>query len=232
MLNFLGREKTGFCAKTIPQLTGKNARALDTISVSVPIFPGISMSDPRDTSSEIDSEIGDAPELAAVDKAFAEVYDELRKLARSELRRGQGNTLYTTELVHEAYLKVSRKEKLTFENEVKFFKYAAVAMRHILVDRASRRARVKLGGDLSRVDFSHPDVEQVANDPDLALQLEAALRELEKKDSRAASVVELHYFAGLSLERVGELLGVVTRTVDRDWLYARAFLEAYISSDA
>ncbi len=189
------------------------------------------MSDVPDLPAEVDSEAATAPPLAAVDKTFASVYDELRKLARSELRRGHNNTLYTTELVHEAYLKVSGNEKLTFENEVKFFKYAAMSMRHILIDHASRRARVKLGGDLSQVDFDDPNVGRVSSDPQLALQLEAALRELEKNDPRAARVVELHYFAGLSLERTGELLGVVRRTVDRDWLYARAFLESYISSD-
>ena len=177
------------------------------------------------------SDEGDAPVLAAVDESFAKVYNELRKLARSELRRGSGNTLYTTELVHEAYLKVCLNEKLSFENEVKFFKYAGVAMRHILVDRAGRRARVKLGGDCPHVDLSDPDVGKVADNPMLALQLDAALRELEKHDARAAKVVELHYFAGLSLERVGELLGVVRRTVDRDWLYARAFLEAHVPGE-
>ncbi|MEP6484178.1 MAG: ECF-type sigma factor [Rudaea sp.] len=187
------------------------------------------MSQSEDDRSElIDSEEDVAPPLAAVDAAFANVYHELRKLARRELRRGGGNTLYTTELVHEAYLKVCLNEALTFDNEVKFFKYAAMAMRHILVDRAGRRARVKFGGDSVHVDLNDADVGKVSASPVLALQLDAALRELEKHDARAAKVVELHYFAGLPLGRVGELLGIAQRTADRDWLYARAFLESHV----
>lgn len=172
----------------------------------------------------------EAPNLgAAVDESFSKVYDELRKLARRELRRGSGNTLYTTELVHEAYMKVCLNENLTFDKEVKFFKYAAMAMRHILMDRAVRRARTKFGGDGVRVELSDPEMSKVASSPMLALQLDAALRELEVADERAAKVVELHYFAGLPLARVGELLGVARRTVDRDWSFARAFLESRIS---
>src|SRR3954454_2021629 len=109
------------------------------------------------------------PPPLAVDESFAKVYGELRKLAHGELRRGSGNTLYTTELVHEVYLKVCLNETLSFENEVKFFKYAAIAMRHILVDRAARRARLKYGGDDVRVDLNDPDLHKVANDPMLAL---------------------------------------------------------------
>jgi RNA polymerase sigma factor (TIGR02999 family) len=169
------------------------------------------------------------PAVDTVDESFAKVYDELRKLARRELRRKSGNTLYTTELVHEVYMKVCLNGALTFDNQVKFFKYAAMAMRHILMDRAARRARVKFGGDSQHVDLDDPELGKSATSPLLALQLDAALRDLEKEDSRAAKIVELHYFAGLSLVRVGELLGVARRTVDRDWAYARAFLESRVA---
>ena len=173
-------------------------------------------------------EIDDVPPALKADESFVKVYDELRKVARRELQRRGGNTLYTTELVHEVYLKVCGRDELSFESDLQFFKYAAVAMRHILIDRAGRRARVKFGGDGIHVDLSDPDVENVGTNPILALQLDAALRELEREDPRAAKVVELHYFAGLPLERVGELLGLARRTVDRDWAFARALLESLV----
>jgi RNA polymerase sigma factor (TIGR02999 family) len=167
----------------------------------------------------------------ALDESFNQVYAELRQLARRELRRGSGNTLHTTELVHEAYVKMSRNQKLAFESEAKFFRYAAMAMRHILMDRAMRRARVKFGGDSMHVDLDVADHLGASNSFALALHLDVALRELEMVDARAAQVVELHYFAGLSLVRVGEIIGLNRRTIDRDWAFARAFLESRIPDE-
>lgn len=169
---------------------------------------------------------------AAVDESFNQVYAELRQLARRELRRGSGNTLHTTELVHEAYVKMSRNEDLSFGSDGKFFRYAAMAMRHILVDRAMRRARVKFGGDSVHVGLDDADHLGAGNSHSLALYLDAALRELEKVDARAAQVVELHYFAGLPLVRVAEIVGLNRRTIDRDWAFARAFLESHIPDGA
>ncbi|HEX6833340.1 MAG TPA: ECF-type sigma factor [Rudaea sp.] len=165
---------------------------------------------------------------AAVDDSFKQVYAALRQLARRELRRGSGSTLHTTELVHETYVKMSRNDGLAFESDGKFFRYAAMAMRHILIDRAMRRTRVKFGGDSLHVDLEDADHLGASSSPMLALQLDAALRELEKVDPRAAQVVELHYFAGLPLARVSEVIGMNRRTIDRDWAFARAFLETQI----
>ena len=169
---------------------------------------------------------------AAVDESFKQVYASLRQLAHRELRRGSGSTLHTTELVHEAYVKMSRNEDLAFESDGKFFRYAAMAMRHILVDRAMRRARVKFGGDSLHVELDDADHLGASSSSTLALHLDAALRELEKVDPRAAQVVELHYFAGLPLVRVSEVVGMNRRTIDRDWAFARAFLEAQIPDGA
>jgi RNA polymerase sigma factor (TIGR02999 family) len=167
-----------------------------------------------------------------IDESFKQVYAELRQLARRELRRGSANTLHTTELVHEAYVKMSRNEELSFEKGAKFFRYAAMAMRHILVDRAMRRARVKFGGDSVHVELEDADHLGAGNSYSLALHLDAALRELGKIDARAAQVVELHYFAGLPLIRVAEVLELNRRTIDRDWAFARAFLESQIPDGA
>lgn len=152
-------------------------------------------------------------------------YRELRALSRSQHRRnGAADTICTTALVNEAYLRLAEIEGLRFGEPRQFFAYAARAMRHILLDRARSRLRAKRGGDQLRVSLTSPAVEEVSIDPQLALDLDEALTLLEQEDPRAAQVVELHFFAGLTLERVAELLGVVRRTVDRDWQFARAFL--------
>lgn len=161
------------------------------------------------------------------DALFGEVYERLKRMAHRELGRAAGGgTVNTTELVHDLYLRLCRGNELAFAEPAQFFAYAARAMRHILVDRARQRLRLKAGGDQLRLSLTDPAVDAVALGPQQALLLDSALHALAADDARAARVVELHYFAGLTLERVAELLGVVRRTVDRDWRYARAFLLA------
>ena len=163
------------------------------------------------------------------DALFGDVYSRLKAMAHRELGRGSARaTLNTTALVHELYVKICAGRELEFADPAQFFAYAARAMRHILVDRARHRMRLKVGGDQVRLSLSEPGADGLSISPQQALQLDAALTALESADARAAKVVELHYFAGLSLERVGELLGVVRRTIDRDWRFARAFLLAHI----
>ena len=160
------------------------------------------------------------------DSAFFEVYDRLKAMAsRHRLRNGSPATLCTTELVHEAYLRMSEAD-YRYKHDIQFFAYAARAMRHVITDAARRRLQPKRGGDLARLALDHPAAEAVHVDPQTALQLDEALQALAKEDARAAQVVELHYFAGLDLGHIAEVLGVVRRTVDRDWRYARAFLAA------
>ena len=161
---------------------------------------------------------------------FSDLYQRLKAMAsRQRLRGGAPKTLCTTELVHEAYLRMG---EANFESAqlAQFFAYAARAMRHILTDAARRRVQSKRGGDQARITLSDPAVDAVHVDPQLALQLDDALLALEREDARAAQVVELHYFAGLDLKQVADTLGVARRTVDRDWRYARAFLAARAGS--
>jgi RNA polymerase sigma factor (TIGR02999 family) len=157
-----------------------------------------------------------------LDGLFGEVYQELRRLAHRQRTPGDGATLDTTALVHELYLQMSR-------NDLKFA-YAARAMRHLLVDRARERARMKHGGDLRRTEYSESLEGGVQVDPQQALELDEALKRLASDDRRAAEIVELHYFAGLPLERIAELYGLSARTVHRDWSYARAFLGAQLGA--
>ncbi|HET6546527.1 MAG TPA: ECF-type sigma factor [Rhodanobacteraceae bacterium] len=157
--------------------------------------------------------------------SFDAVYARLKTLARRQLAHGARNTLDTTALVHELYLRLDGGSALAFEHPAQFFSYAARAMRHVLVDRARDRMRQKAGGGWIKVTFTaNADAQPAIESAEQALALEEALTRLEETDPRAARVVELRYFAGLSPEQVATLLGVTRRTIDRDWRYARAFL--------
>lgn len=161
---------------------------------------------------------------------FAEVYTRLRALAGRELAKlGPGATLNATALVHELYLKLHAGRELGFAEPGPFLGYAAQAMRHILVDRARARIRHKRGGALR-----HEDIDALAEHigeagAEQTLALDAALERLKQVDARAARLVELHYFAGLSLPQAAEVLQVSARTLNRDWRFARAFLHDALS---
>ena len=159
-----------------------------------------------------------------LDLLFGDYYQELRRLAHRQRMPGDGATLDTTALVHELYLQMSRNQ-LDFEQTRQFYSYAARAMRHLLVDRARERMRMKHGGDMRRTEYSDTRVGNVHVDPAQALELDDALRRLELDDKRAADIVELHYFAGQDLSQTADLLGISRRTADRDWQSARAYLQ-------
>lgn len=169
-------------------------------------------------------------DASGLDELVDGLYQQLRALARSERRRGGApDTLHTTALVNELYLKMADAERLRFGETRQFFSYAAKAMRHILLDRAKLQMRLKREDKRLRMALTDPDVEALAIDPAQALELDAALDSLLLRDPRAAEVVELHYFAGLGLEQVAALLGVAPRTVARDWRFAAAFLKARLT---
>jgi RNA polymerase sigma factor (TIGR02999 family) len=154
------------------------------------------------------------------------VYDELRKLAARKLALEQpGQTLQATALVHEAYLRlVGTGPETPWDGRGHFFAAAAEAMRRILIDRARDRKRLKRGGDARR---QRLDLEGLVRDdasPDDLIDLDLALARLSDVDARAAEVVKLRLFAGLSLDEAASALGVVRRTAERDWSFARAWL--------
>lgn len=168
------------------------------------------------------------PRVEETNALFADVYGRLKSMAsRQRVRAGGPASLCTTEIVHEVYVKMSGSTSPRFENALQFFCYAARAMRHVLIDLARRRLNIKAGGDLTRVAFSDTAIESVAIEPNDALELDEALRALEHESPRAAQVLELHFFAGLSLAQVAQLTGLSPRTVDRDWRYARSFLAVH-----
>ena len=167
----------------------------------------------------------------AADKLLPLVYDELRRLAAQKLARERpGQTLDPTALVHEAYLRLVgdiAEDQPQFANRRHFLAAAAEAMRRILIDQARRKRRPKHGGDRKRVDLNEALALGDSCDDDL-LSLDEALKKLTEAEPAKAEVVKLHYFAGLSLEEVGQVLGISHRTAKRHWSYARAWLYAAI----
>src|SRR5215510_10473053 len=162
------------------------------------------------------------------------VYDELRKLAAHRLaHQAPGQTLQPTALVHEAYLRlVGDPGGSDWDNRGHFFAAAAEAMRRILVEDARRKGRRKRGGGLTRLDLDA--AEQVAG-PEVRedlLALDEALTKLASVDPQAAELVQLRYFAGLSIPEAAKALGVSPRTADRLWAFARVWLLREVGGDA
>jgi RNA polymerase sigma factor (TIGR02999 family) len=152
------------------------------------------------------------------------VYEELRKLAAHKLaNEAPGQTLQPTALVHEAWLRLISGNGQHFENRGHFFAAAAEAMRRILIERARRKSAQRHGGGLKRVALEEIDLPEKASD-ELLLKVDAALEDLAREDARAAELVKLRFFAGLSMEQAAQVLGVTDRTVRRDWRFARAWL--------
>jgi RNA polymerase sigma factor (TIGR02999 family) len=150
-------------------------------------------------------------------------YAELRRMAGSLMRgRVHGNTLQPTALVHEAYLRLLQGES-RWDSKAHFFGAAARAMRQVLVAQARRKSARKRGGQEVRVTFDELEVQSAEPQLDL-LALDEAMNALERVDARFARVMELRYFAGCTLEEIGELTGRSLATVKRDWAYARAWL--------
>lgn len=163
----------------------------------------------------------DSGDRAAFQRLYERTYDELRRLAH-RVREGPAcQTLNTTALVHEAYLKLVPGEGLIAHDRVHFFRIAARAMRQVLVDAARRRATRARGNVLLGVEAMLAESDRVSAD---VLDLEAALVELESLSPRQAEVVECRFFAGLSVEETAAALGVSSPTVKRDWRVARAWL--------
>jgi RNA polymerase sigma factor (TIGR02999 family) len=168
----------------------------------------------------------------AADTLLPLVYAELRVLAARRLAHEQpGNTLQPTALVHEAYLRlVNGNPGQQWNGRRHFFAAAAEAMRRILVDSARRKHTDKRGGDRQRVDIDKCDVPDRLPAEDI-LALDDALPRLEKEEPEAARVVNLHFFAGLSIEQVAELLGISRATAYRLWTFARAWLRCAIAGE-
>src|SRR5882724_1118527 len=162
---------------------------------------------------------------AAAEQLLPIVYNELRKLAGYKMaKEAPGHTLQPTALVHEAWLRLLKpEEQARFENRAHFFGAAAEAMRRILVESARRKKRLKHGGKLERVDVDGVDLPSPMPDEEL-LALDEALNRLATVDARAAEVVKLCFFVGLTQEQAAKELGISLATAERLWSFARAWL--------
>jgi RNA polymerase sigma factor (TIGR02999 family) len=160
----------------------------------------------------------------SLDQLVPLLYQELRAIAHRQLaRRPEGGTLETTGLIHEAYLRVVGQARPGVHDRAHFLALAALAMRHVLVDRAKARQRLKRGGDCRRITFEEDHI--AADDQSAALlQLDDALVWLAELEPRLARVVECRFFGGLSEGEIAEALAVTVRTVQRDWAKARMLL--------
>lgn len=161
---------------------------------------------------------------SALDKLLPLVHAELRRIAQRQMRQERsGHTLQATALVNEAYLRLAGDQQLQWRDRAHFFAVCAQVMRHILIDHARSRGREKRGGGVVQVSLN--DALLVADDQiaDI-LALDEALSALERMDPQKARLVELRYFAGLTVEETAEVLNTSPRTVRREWRRARAWL--------
>lgn len=173
-----------------------------------------------------------AGDPGAFDRLVPLVYDDLRRLARARVRRlPRGGTIDTTALVHEAYVKLVEHDGAAFNDRGHFLAVCAVAMRQVLVDYARRRSRAKRGGGATAVALDGLD-DRIGRDLRHILDVDVALGRLAAADPRLARVVECRYFTGFSEEETAEALGTSVRTVQRDWLKARAWLRAELDRPA
>jgi RNA polymerase sigma factor (TIGR02999 family) len=166
-----------------------------------------------------------AGDALARDQLFASLYEELRVMARRELRRSSGPlaSLGATTLVHQVYESIAQRSNLAFADRPRFLAYVARAMRGMVIDAVRERRALKRGAEYHFTEFDTQVVENVPESVEL-VALSDALDELAQNDATLAEVVDLKYFCGLSIPEIGTLLGVSERTVQRSWEKARLLL--------
>ena len=163
----------------------------------------------------------------AAGELFDRVYDELKRMAAAQVRAEGGHSHSPTELVHEAYLRLFPGPAPAFADRAYFFAAAATAMRRVRVDHARARNALKRGGGQSRVDLDSGTA--AVDEPDLDLvAVDEALNRLAAADPERAKLVELRFFAGLTMPQVADVLGVSLATAERKWAYTKAWLLAEI----
>ncbi|HEV8589359.1 MAG TPA: sigma-70 family RNA polymerase sigma factor [Pyrinomonadaceae bacterium] len=165
----------------------------------------------------------------ALDQLTPLVYDELRQMARTYLRRERSDhTLQATALVHEAYLRLIDQHSVSWQNRAHFFGIASQMMRRILVNHALARAAEKRGGELEKISLDQEMGLAGPRDTDL-IALDEALKELERLDPQQTRIVELRFFGGLSIEETAEVLKVSPATVKREWTTAKLWLRRQLT---
>jgi RNA polymerase sigma factor (TIGR02999 family) len=187
-------------------------------------FPSIANED-MPTAQGVDAEPPAAPEPGdEAARLFTALYEELRRLARREVRRsGAADYVSTGTLVHEAWLQISERQSLSFEDPARFLAYAARAMRGLVIDRVRARHAQKRGGGFVITSLDTEHAEQIAS-PQALQEIGDALDELAALEPGLAEVVDLKFFCGFTLGDIANMKGVSERTVQRQWDKARMFL--------
>lgn len=165
-------------------------------------------------------------ESEAYNTLFSIVYDQLREMARYHLRSGRMNskqTLSTTGLVHEAYIKLIDYKESEWKNRAHFYALASQCMRHILVDLSRKKMAEKRGGKQRNLTL-HEDQLSIEEHAEKLIDLNRLIEEMAEFDKRKSQIVEMRFFSGMTLSEISEVLNVSTRTVDREWLKARIWL--------
>lgn len=165
-----------------------------------------------------------AGDKAAFDELVTVVYDELRRQASRYLRHeSPGHSLQTTDLIHEAYLRLVDQKNPHWQNRAQFFGIAAQLMRRILVDHARARHRAKRGGGNIRISLDEEIAAGRSNDVEI-INIDEALNRLAEIDIQQSKIVELRFFSGLNVDETAQVLGISPRTVKRSWRFAKAWL--------
>jgi RNA polymerase sigma-70 factor (ECF subfamily) len=168
---------------------------------------------------------------AALEELIPLVYDELRRMAGRYMRREtQGHTLQTSALVNEAYLKLVDQKSVKWQNRAHFFGVASQLMRRILVDHARSRSRAKRGGKTRMISLAGQAV--LSKESSEVIALDEALKQLAEMDPRKGRIVEMKFFGGLTTEEAAEVLNITSRTVEREWRKARAWLNRALITGA
>ena len=163
-------------------------------------------------------------DVTATDELLPIVYDQLRRLASKQLaQEGKVHTLQTTELVHEAYLRLVGSDQ-AWANKAHFFAAAAEAMRRILVESARRKRRIKHGGEFQKIDMQEENVKSDGPSPEEVILVHDLLDSFAEKHPQKAQIVKLHYFGGFSVSEAAEILGIPSSTAHRYWQFARSWL--------
>jgi len=184
---------------------------------------------PPSTVTQLLAEVR-AGSSSAFDELFPLVYEELRRLAHAQRRQWHGDeTMNTTALIHEAYLKLAAPEELDWESRAHLMSVAAKAMRQILIDYARGKRAKKRGGDWVRVTLNElkledPSPELPARRAEALIRLDESLTRLARRDERQSRVVECRFFGGMTIRHTAAVLGVSSATAERDWAMAKAWL--------
>ncbi len=185
--------------------------------------------DPGEVTQLLQDFSNGSPE--AFDRLLPMVYGSLKQIARAHLRgRSNNKTIGTTDLVHDTYLKMSAQSPVKWEGRSHFYAVASRAMRQILVDYARRRNAAKRGNPYDRITLTSRDVGYELKMTEI-LSLNDALETLGKLNDRLRKVVEYRFFGGMKEDEIAEVLGISTRTVERDWVKARMFLHRELYQD-